>query len=104
MALTNAEKQARWRQHHVERRRAVARIATLLMRRSHTTGRRIEAKLGWNGVTFDAYFLDLAHLLAGVLKTDRDLKQLKWALAAVVDDRKRVRRGGWPNVLVSAIE
>jgi hypothetical protein len=92
MALTNAEKQRRWRQHHAEHRRAVARIATMLMRRSHKTGRIIQAKLGWNGVTFDAYFFDLAHLLADVLKTDRALKQLKWALAARVDDRKRARQ------------
>jgi hypothetical protein len=41
MPLTNAEKQARWRKRHADRRRTVARIATMLMRRQltnkHTT-------------------------------------------------------------------
>jgi hypothetical protein len=36
MVLTNAEKQARWRAAHAERRRNVQRIATILMRRRRT--------------------------------------------------------------------
>jgi hypothetical protein len=87
MVLTNAEKQARWRERHTERRRHVARIASLLIRRVHTTGRAIEAKVGWNEVTFDEYFYTLALLICGVLKTDRAIRQLRWALAKCLNDR-----------------
>jgi hypothetical protein len=33
MALTNAQKQARWRERHIERRRTAQRLANLLMRK-----------------------------------------------------------------------
>jgi hypothetical protein len=88
MALTNAEKQARWRGRHADQRRRVPRIATLLMRRSHSTGRAVETKVGWNTVTFDGYFYTLASLICDVLKTDRAIKQLRWALAKCLGDRR----------------
>ena len=88
MVLTNAEKQRRWRQRHSDRRRAVARITTMLMRPSHTERSAIEAKVGWNTVTLDTYFLKLADLICNVLKTDRAIKQLRWALAIRLRDRK----------------
>jgi hypothetical protein len=91
VALTNAEKQARWRLRHADQRRRVARIATTLMRRSHSTGRAIETKVGWNAVTFDEYFYTLATLICGVLKTDKAIKQLRWALAKCLHDRARGR-------------
>ena len=34
MALSNREKQQRWRERHIERRRTVTRIASLLLRRT----------------------------------------------------------------------
>jgi hypothetical protein len=91
MALTNAEKQARWRERHADQRRGVARIANLLMRRSRSEGRAIEAKLGWNEVTFDEYFYTLAAVICGVLKTDKAIRQLRWALAKCLQDRRRSR-------------
>jgi len=36
MALSNSEKQQRWRERHIGRRRCVARIAAILLRRSWT--------------------------------------------------------------------
>lgn len=92
MAMSNAEKQRRWRAAHADRRRDVQRIATMLTRRSHAVGRTIEAKVGWNGVTFDAYFYTLAVLLTNVLKTDRAINQLRWGLASVLNDRRSTRR------------
>src|SRR5215471_11332288 len=50
MALTNAEKQRRWRQHHAERRRAVARIASMLTRRSHSEGHVEEIAIGLRAI------------------------------------------------------
>jgi hypothetical protein len=91
MALTNAEKQRRWRTTHAGRRRTAARITTMLMRRSHSDGRAIGAKIGWNSVTFDAYFLKLAVLICDALKTDRAIRQLRWALSKCLDDRKMAR-------------
>ena len=88
MGLSNAEKQARWRARHVEQRRRVARIANLLLRRSRSDGDTIEAKVGWNDVTFDKYFYTLALLLSDVLKTDRAIRQLRWALYKCLWDRK----------------
>jgi hypothetical protein len=43
----------------------------MLVRRSHSDGGMIGAKIGWNDVSFDAYFLRLARLICDVLKTDR---------------------------------
>jgi hypothetical protein len=92
MALSNAEHQANWRERNAERRRLVMRVATMLMRRRFAEGRTIELKLGWNTVTVDAYFLKLAPLLCDVLKTDRAIRQLRWALAKALNDR-RITRG-----------
>jgi hypothetical protein len=91
MALTNREKQKRWRERHSERRRNIARIAKLLMRRSHVFGKTLEVQLGWNWVTFDLYFLHLARLLCVVLKTDRAIMQLQWGLAVCLKERKQTR-------------
>jgi hypothetical protein len=38
MALTNAEKQARWREKHIRRRRDADRVATLLVRTNWPDG------------------------------------------------------------------
>jgi hypothetical protein len=92
MALGNAERQAAWRKRHADERRAIARIANLLMRRSKTERRAIEAKLGWNTVTFDRYFYTLAIALGDVLKTDRAIRQLRWALHQCLYDRQAARR------------
>ena len=46
MPLTNAEKQRRWRQRHADRRRTVARIATMLVRQ-HLTSDQIK-ELAWS--------------------------------------------------------
>ena len=97
MALTNAEKQRAWRQRHAERRRAVAQIASMLMRRSHTDGEMIEGpRIGWNAfgvdVKYDAYFLRLAVLLAKCFSQDNEIKQLRWALEGCLRDRKSARR------------
>jgi hypothetical protein len=91
MALTNAEKQRAWRQRHAERRRTVVRIATMLMRRSHKDGRTFETRFGWNAVTFDGYFHTLASRLADVLKTDRAIMQLRWALTDILTKRRQGR-------------
>jgi hypothetical protein len=88
MALTNAEKQARWRKRHVERRRRAAKLVSLLMRRSHSTGYTIETKFGWNTVTFDKYFYTLAALICDGFKSDREIKQLRWALTRCLYDRR----------------
>jgi hypothetical protein len=92
MPMSNAEKQARWRKRHVEQRQRAARIANLLLRRSRSDGDTIEAKVGWNDVTFDKYFSRLASLISDVLKTDKAIKQLRWALHKIVQDRKMYRR------------
>jgi hypothetical protein len=91
MALTNIEKQARWRERHADRRHAVARIATMLTRQRFSDGITHEIQLGWNTCTIDGYFVDLAKLIGAVLKTDKAIKQLRWALAKCLRDRKRVR-------------
>jgi hypothetical protein len=91
VALSNAEKQARWRERHAERRQTVARIASMLTRRSHTEGSTTEAKVGWNTVTFDDYFYTLAFRLADVLKTDRAIMQLRWALHVILWKRRHAR-------------
>jgi hypothetical protein len=91
MAMNNAEKQARWRQRHADQRRGVARVANLLLRQSHSDGEVIETKLGWNGVKFDRYFAELAVELASVLKTDRAINQLRWALHQCLWDRRDAR-------------
>jgi len=97
MPLTNAEKQRRWRTAHADRRRTAARITSMLMRRSHATGRTSETQYGWNTVMVDGYFYSLAGLLCDLLKTDRAINQLKWALASCVNGRKRARRERlWP--------
>jgi hypothetical protein len=49
-------------------------------------------KVGWNTVTFDVYYSELASSIADILKTDRAIMQLRWALAACLDDRKRGRQ------------
>jgi len=90
-ALTNAEKQKRWRERHTEDRRKVARVAAMLMRRSHTEGHTTQFQVGWNWVTADVYFLRLAVLICDVLKTDRAIKQLRWALAQRLVDRRIAR-------------
>ena len=91
-ALTNAEKQKRWRERHTEDRRKVARVAAMLIRRSHTEGHTTQFQVGWNWVTADVYFLRLAVLICDVLKTDRAIKQLRWALAQCLDNRRRDRK------------
>jgi hypothetical protein len=90
-ALTNAEKQKRWRERHAEDRRVVAHIAAMLMRRDHSYGQPRKAKIGWNTTTFDEYFYTLATLISDVLKTDQAIRQLKWALAQCLDDRRLAR-------------
>jgi hypothetical protein len=92
MVLTNAQKQRRYRERHADARRRVARIANHLMRRSHSEGRPSEAKVGWNDVTFDRYFFVLARMLSDALKTDRAIRQLRWALAICLDHRRNDRR------------
>jgi hypothetical protein len=91
MALTNAEKQAHWRQRHAKERRVIARIANLLIRRAKSEGRTVGAKVGWNDVVFDQYFYTLADLLSDTLKTDSAIKQLRWALAKCLQDRRNAR-------------
>ncbi len=91
MALSNAEKQARWRGRHADQRRDVARIANLLLRQSRSEGRAVETKVGWNTVTFDEYFYTLAALICTVLKTDKAIRQLRWALARCLYDRAASR-------------
>jgi hypothetical protein len=54
MALTNAEKQARWRERHIVKRRNVQRIVNLLVRRQLT----------------DAHIEELAGLLYGLLSRE----------------------------------
>jgi hypothetical protein len=88
VALTNIEKQARWRERHADRRHAVARIATMLTRQRFSDGITHEVQVGWNTCTIDGYFLNLAKLICTVLKTDRAIKQLRWALAKCLRDRK----------------
>jgi len=90
-ALTNAEKQKRWRERHTEDRRKVAPVAATLMRRSHTEAHTTQFQVGWNWVTADVYFLRLAVLICDVLKTDRAIKQLRWALAQRLVDRRIAR-------------
>jgi hypothetical protein len=92
MALTNAEKQARWRKRHADRRRDVARIATMLMRRRHPEGRTDEITLGWYTTKVDAYFFKLAFQICHALETDKEIRQLKNALAYCLDHRKSDRR------------
>jgi hypothetical protein len=104
MALTNADKQRRWRAAHAGRRQSVARIATMLMRRSHTTGRTFELKVGWYETTVDEYFLKLAALLGDALKTDKAIRQLKNALSDCLRARQAARRQqrcGRPGVEVA---
>jgi hypothetical protein len=92
-ALTGAEKQKRWRDRHVEERRIAARIANLLMRRSHTMRPTRVLQLGWNcWVTIDEYHLQLATLLCAALKTDEAIRQLRVALGAKLRARKRERQ------------
>lgn len=53
MPLTNAEKQQRWRERHIERRRTVQRVAGLLLRRT------------WS----DEHFAEFGELLRSLLPT-----------------------------------
>jgi len=91
MALTNAEKQARWRTAHADRRRTLARITTLLMRRRHAEGRTDEITVGWYTTKVDAYFFKLAFLICDALETDKEIRQLKNALAYCLDRRRAAR-------------
>ena len=92
MALSNAEKQARWRARHAEQLQQASRLAALLLRRSRSDGAVIKAKVGWHDVTFDAYFARLAGALCAMLGSDRAIKQLRWALAKCLDERKHARQ------------
>ena len=62
------------------------------MRRSRSDGAIIEAKVGWNDVTFDAYFARLAGVLCALLGSDRAINQLRYALAKCLDERKFARQ------------
>jgi hypothetical protein len=95
MALTNAEKQARWRKRHADRRRDVARIATMLTRRRHPEGRTDEITIGWYTTKVDAYFFKLASLICNALETDKEIRQLKNALAYYLGRRKFAGRQRW---------
>jgi hypothetical protein len=92
MPLTNAEKQKRWRAAHGDRRRTVQRIATLLMRHSHPEGHTDEITVGWYTTKVDAYFFKLADLICDALGTDKEIRQLKNALAYYLDRRQSSRR------------
>jgi hypothetical protein len=64
MALTNAEKQARWRERHIVKRRSAQRIVNLLVRRQLT----------------DVHIEELAGLLYGLLSRE-DVRLLRRHLA-----------------------
>jgi hypothetical protein len=102
MPLSNAEKQARWRKRHSERRRKTAQIVAMLMRQQKTEGSADKRghlhvfggdihEFGLIRVTIDPYFLKLAALLGEVLETDQAIMQLQWALAKCRDERRRAR-------------
>jgi hypothetical protein len=91
MALTNAEKQRRWRAAHADRRRKVQRIATLLMR-SRVTGRVHKVAVGWYETNIDEHFFQLADATIDVLGTEKAISQLKSALWYFLAQRQSARR------------
>lgn len=84
MALSNAEKQARWRARHAGQRQQASRLAALLLRRSRSDGEQIKTKVGWNDVAFDRYFLRLAWVLCTILGSDRAVNSFagRWRRAS----------------------
>jgi hypothetical protein len=69
MALTNAEKQARWRERHIMKRRDAQRIVNLLVRK-HLTGAHIKEV---------AVLLNLFFNREGVRTLRRELRRLREA-------------------------
>jgi hypothetical protein len=87
MALTNAEKQHRWRAAHAKRRRTAARIAGMLLHApSEGEAAPYPVKVGWNTAQIDRHAFKLAILIADLLSPDKTIKQdqaikrLHWAL------------------------
>jgi hypothetical protein len=56
------------------------------------TGRVDQYEVGWYRVNIDAYFLELADLIADVLETEKAIKQLKAALWLIQSRRATARR------------
>jgi hypothetical protein len=98
MALTNAEKQRRWRAAHAKRRRSVARVAAMLSRNAFAERKTHPVRVGMVQIDVDQYFLKLADLISEALspdktvKQDRRVKQLSWALLHRLRFRKEERK------------
>jgi hypothetical protein len=83
MALSNAERQARWREKHIRRRRAAQRVANLLVQR------RVNIR-------------DVGGLLRFLLGTQKNLdllrRELKRTTPKEIDAHQREQADGWRDL------